>query len=122
MNLKDKAAETPDVDLARDSAPGTYRLLTHELVAADDLTNQGEFPLYGDFLEVQQVGPGGRERFIECPRGLAQWLVEHELAISEAFRVRSVQKIDGEWSYDVERVPGEDGDLNAADAMADDDD
>jgi hypothetical protein len=109
MKLGDKAAETPDVDLARQSAPGAYRLLTDELTPADELTAEGEFPQYGDFLEVGRLGQTGDgvevkgEQYIECPAGLAKWLVD-EISVGDDFRVVSVQKVDGEWQYDCEQL------------------
>ena len=103
MKLSDKAKDRPDVRLARDSAPGAYTLTTDELVAADDLTDEDEFPQFGDFLEVEQPG-AGRRVWIECPAALARWLVENGIDIGETFRIRSVQKIDNEWSYECDRV------------------
>jgi hypothetical protein len=111
MKLEDKAADRPDVKLARDSAPGAYTLTTDDLVAADDLTDEGEFPEFGDFLEVERPG-AGRRCWIECPADLARWLVGHDLdeserpriEIGETFRIRSVSKVDNEWSYECEAV------------------
>lgn len=100
MKLSEKAEASPDVDLARQSAPGAYRLETDELVPADDLTPDGDFPEYGDFLEVSTTR--GR-RYIECPQALAEWLVDHDLKPGEDwFRIVAVRKVDGQWVYDVE--------------------
>lgn len=113
-SLEDKAQESPDVDLARQSAPGAYRLLDNELVAADELTPEGEFPQYGDFLHVGRLGPGAGdgeveqkgEQYIECPQGLARWLVKN-CEVGDDFRIVSVQKVDGEWRYDCDRLADE---------------
>lgn len=106
MKLAEKAESSPDVSLARQSAPGVYRLTTDDLVSADELTDEGEFPEFGDFLEVEKArgtsaedASWGPSQFIECPQGLARWLVEN-IDVGDGFRVVSVQKVDGEWQYD----------------------
>jgi hypothetical protein len=122
MKLEDKAADRPDVKLARDSAPGAYELLTDELVSADELTDEDEFPQFGDFLRVGRPGADGAETHIECPAALARWLVGEGIEIGDVFRIRSVQKLDNEWSYQCE--PVDDGlleDAVGAKATADDD-
>jgi len=109
MKLGDKAAETPEVSLASQLTGSVYELIDDELVAADELTPEGEFPQYGDFLEVQEESPvDGTERgkvHIEVPTNLAQLLVE-EIAptTSGKFRVVSHQKVDGEHRYEVQHV------------------
>lgn len=120
MNLKEKAADRPDVELAQESAPGAYRLSTLELVAADDVSEPGEFPAFGDFLEVERFDSGA-SLLVECPAGLARWLVNDlDVSIGDAFRIRSVRKVDGEWQYDCEPID-EDGDaISLAEAAGDD--
>ena len=106
MKIQDKA-ETPteDIDLARYSAARAYKLLTDELVPADELTPDGEFPQYGDFLHV---GTESGTQWIECPRALAAWIVDAGLSIGDGFRIRTVSKVDGEWEYKCERLmPGD---------------
>lgn len=109
MKLGEKAeqAEQPDVKLARDSAPGLYVLQTDELTEADEITAEGEFPQYGDFLEVGRPNAEGeaeRSEFIECPAGLARWLVEEEIEIGDSFRVLDVWKDDGSWQYNCRQI------------------
>jgi len=127
-SLGEKAADSPEVRLARQSAPGLYRLDADgdsikdmDLVPADDLTPEGEFPEYGDFLQVETPrGAGtdepsfGATEYIEVPGALAGWLVENAEPGS-AFRIRQVMKVDGEWDYDIELVGGPD--LDPADLM-----
>jgi hypothetical protein len=106
MKIQDKA-ETPteDIDLARYSAARAYKLLTDELVPADELTPDGEFPQYGDFLHV---GTETGTQWIECPRSLAAWIVDADLSVGDGFRIRTVSKVDGEWEYKCERLmPGD---------------
>lgn len=104
-SLEDKAAESPEVDLARQSAPGAYVLESLDLVDADDLTPEGEFPQFGDFLEV--TGTAG-EQYIECPQDLARQLVEDlDADVGTAFRILDVTKIDGSWSYEIEGLDDE---------------
>ena len=107
MKIGDKAeaSDQPDVKLARQSAPGAYRLETDELKPADEVTPEGQFPEYGDFLKVAKPTGGSNqfenheEMFIECPADLARWLVEESVEIGEHFRVLDVWKDNGEWSY-----------------------
>ena len=112
-SLDEKAQASPDVDLARQSAPGLYRLETDELVSADELTPKGEFPQYGDFLEVSRPAGTGEDarwreevHYVECPQGLAAWLVEEEVGVGDPFRIQTVQKVDGNWEYGCE-VPSD---------------
>lgn len=127
MKLADKAADRPDIDLARESAPGAYVLLTDELVEADELTAEGEFPQFGHFLEVGRITSSEsplssyKEQYIECPAALARFLVEN-VSLNDAFRIQSVQKVDGEWEYKCEFVELEESDdgISLAEAAGDD--
>jgi len=113
MNLKDKAADVPEVSLSNQLTGSVYEIVTDELIEADELTPEGEFPQYGDFLKVQEYSPVDNtergETHIEVPRDLARWLVEELLPSSstDKFRVISHQKIDGEHQFDCEAVEGE---------------
>ena len=109
-SLDEKAQAAPDVDLARQSAPGLYQLKSTELVEADQLTPEGKFPEYGEFLEVVRPRGAGEDatwredlHYVECPQGLAAWLVDNEIGEGDAFRIRTVQKVDGNWEYSCER-------------------
>lgn len=110
MNLKDKASDQPDVSLANQLTSSVYEVVDDELVPADELTEEGQFPQYGDFLEVKEYSPvDGTPRgstYIEVPRGLAKWLVEELMPSSDTnrFRVLSHQKVDGEHEFDCELV------------------
>jgi hypothetical protein len=108
MKLGDKAQETPDVRLARDSSPGLYQFVTDELVSADALTGEEQFPQYGDFLEVGRPSSDSTV-FIECPQALAAWLIENDVEDGDWFRITSVQKVDRRWQYSVEvaEAPGD---------------
>lgn len=127
MNLEDKAKEQPTVHLANSLTESVYRLETTELVAADDLTDEDEFPKYGDFLETTEFSPvDGTERgvtFIEVPGALARWLVDNEAGVGDRFRVLGAEKQDdGTWSFD---CSSEDGSQQkslekASEAMGDD--
>ena len=113
MKLSDKAEETPDVTLAGDLIESAYELQSDdpELVPADELTAEDEFPKYGDFLEVVEYSPyDGTDRgecYVEVPQRLAAWLVENEVGDGERWKVVQSQKVDGEWQFEVELVDGE---------------
>jgi hypothetical protein len=110
MNLKDKAADVPEVSLSNQLTGSVYEIVTDELVEADELTPEGEFPQYGDFLKVHEYSPvddtDRGETHIEVPRDLAQWIVEKLMPSSDLdkFRVVSHQKIDGEHRFECETV------------------
>jgi len=111
MDLNDKARSNPDVELARDLIESEWSLKSTELTGADELTPEGEFPQYGDFAEAHEFSPvdgtNRGERYIEIPAALAQWLVENEIGVGDRFQVKQVQKVDGEYQFDVEPVDGD---------------
>lgn len=98
-DLEEKAQETPEVSLARQSAPGAYRLEDTELIEADSLTGEGEFPEFGEFVET--TNSSGETEYVEVPQDLAAQLVEHEIGTGDHFRIVQVSKIDGSWEYEI---------------------
>jgi hypothetical protein len=117
MKLGDKAEQSDrdEVRLARDSV-GAYRLESDELVPADEISADDEFPKYGDFLatrELRQVSGEvqvGEKVLVEVPGALAKQLVEHGIGEGDGFRIQSVRKnAAGEWEYGTseERLPSD---------------
>lgn len=108
MDLNDKAQETPDVTLAGDLLESAYEVTETELVKADEVTAEGEFPKYGDFLPVDEYSPYDGtprgETYIEVPQALAQLLIEREFTDGTRWKVVQSRKVDGEWQFDVEEV------------------
>lgn len=110
MKLGDKSekADRPEVELASGNPIGMYRLESDEYVDADEISDEGEFPQYGDFIECQTTTGGADpewdvEVYLECPLGLEKQLLDHEIGVGEAFRVRQVSKdANGEWNYLIE--------------------
>ena len=75
-DLFEKAATYggPAIVLARDLAKaGTAVLKGADLYDHDELTPEGSFPEYGQFLEVEV---DGETAYWECPGGLAEEIVE----------------------------------------------
>jgi hypothetical protein len=109
MNLNDKAEQgnKREVRLARDSM-GLYKLQSEELTGADQVTDEDEFPQYGDFLDCMTTTGGADPSFnvevwVECPSQLAQQLVDLEIDVGDVFRIKSTYKDEaGEWTYTVE--------------------
>lgn len=93
--------ETPEIVLARQSAPGAYILESEELAHADDLTDEDEFPEFGWFMPV--TGTSGRE-FVECPQDLDSKLLHLGIEPGDGFRIRSVRKVEGSWRYELEEL------------------
>lgn len=107
--LGDKAdrADQDEIRLARDSV-GAYRLEDDELIGADEISREDEFPKYGDFLvtrELRQVAGEvelGEDVLVEVPGQLAQQLVAMEIEPGDCFRIQSVRKnAQNEWEYGV---------------------
>jgi hypothetical protein len=82
-------------------------MLSDDLTEADDLTAEGEFPMFGHFLHVQT---DDGKQWIECPQDLARFLVDHDAEPGYVFRIVAVSKRDGEGEYDCdpqEDIPAE---------------
>lgn len=113
MKLGDKAEEPPDVTLNDDILESYYRLLEDnpDLVPADELTPEGDFPQYGDFLEVEERSPvDGTMRgktWLLISQDLARWLVEEETSAEDWWIVKDKEMVDGTWQFDCERVSDE---------------
>lgn len=123
-SLEDKAeqAET-EVRLASD-APGVYELNSPELAPADEVSAEGEFPQYGDFLDTTTVvdartfeedpdtawtDEGGQQVYVECPGDLAGTLVETGVEAGDVFAISQVNKSqDGAWKFVVDPAPNPD--------------
>lgn len=74
-----------------------------ELVDADELTDEGQFPNHGSFLEVET--PEGETEYWECTGGLAATVMEmaDEREIEVAGAVLGVDQVSktpsGEWRF-----------------------
>lgn len=112
-SISDKAdeADGPEVVLTSDlgeAAPA--KIATDQLVEADDLTPEGQFPEFGEFMEMRRVNDG-ETVYWECATSLADVVVE---AVSEAeaalpgtqINVEFVAKApSGEWRYTLDIDP-----------------
>lgn len=113
MKIGDKAEQSDrdEVRLARDSV-GAYRLESDELVPAEEISGDDEFPKYGDFLacrELRQVAGDvevAEKVLVEVPGQLAKQLVEADISEGDGFRIQSVRKnAAGEWEYGTSEEP-----------------
>ena len=108
MKLGDKSerADRPEVRLARDSM-GIYTLQSLDYWGANEISEEDEFPKYGDFLKCRTTTGGADpewdvEVFVECPLGLEEELLDLGIEDGDCFRIQQVSKTaDGEWSYTV---------------------
>lgn len=113
MKLDKKAEEPPDVTLTDDILESYYQLLEDDpdLVPADELTPEGDFPQYGDFLEVRERSPvDGTMRgktWLLISQDLARWLVEEQVDSEHWWVVRDKEKVDGTWQFNCEVVSDE---------------
>lgn len=108
MDLSEKAEETPDVILAGDLHESAFETTETELIPADELTGEDQFPKYGDFLEAVEYSPyDGTCRgtvWIEVPSDLAGILLERELTDGTRWVVEQSRKVDSEWQFEVSEV------------------
>lgn len=109
--LSEKADRGPRVVLAGDLVESQYSHDVEELMNADELTPEGEFPQYGDFLPVeersQMDGTFRGECYVEVPAALAEWLVENTEP-GDWWQVRAAEKVEGEWQVEAENVTRDD--------------
>lgn len=112
MNIRDRAESGgPEIVLARDlPTKPAAKLSGGGLHAADDLTPEGQFPEFGQFLKVfpeslEGTGWADEPEYWECPQSLASMIVE-ELGDDEdptglAVKIRQVVKDPGgAWSVE----------------------
>lgn len=66
-------ADGPEIVLARDAAGLRFVVVSADLKDADEITAEGQFPQFGQFLQCEVEGD---ECLIECPGGLAKEIVE----------------------------------------------
>lgn len=104
---KSDAADRPDVYVGRDIA-GVYEIASFETYEADDITDEGEFPEFGDFVKAYEVDTNGTAKdeacylalYVELDRQLDEVLDEEGDRVSiEAVR----ETRDGGYVMDVER-------------------
>lgn len=105
MDLADAATESPEVRLAED-LPGAYVLTTTELEPADQVTEPGEFPEYGQFLPCESVAEPDETVYLEAVQELASGIMATDPDLQDVFVVTRSQKPDpdGSWDVDVEQI------------------
>jgi len=110
-DLAEKADRGPSLTLASELLESQYCYEETELVPADELTPEGDFPQYGDFLPVQERSPvdsGFRgDGYVEVPAALAEWLVENTKP-GDWWQVHAIEKVDDEWQVEAENVSRDD--------------
>jgi predicted double-glycine peptidase len=103
-SLQEKAENAVDVVRAQVAIDQLYRLEDKDLIAADEIGNE-DYPQYGDFADVTAIDANGKklgDRWLECPSGLAESLVEANVQVGDAFWIQAVtEHEDGAWSYEV---------------------
>lgn len=107
MKIGDKAAaaDQREIRLARDSM-GLYRLESAEITPADEISDEDQFPKYGDFLDTVTSTGGANPAWdepcwLEVPAGLDEELVKIEAEVGTVFRIQSVRKDGQTWDYSV---------------------
>lgn len=110
-SLDDVAESGPDVVLTSGLVESVFALQEMAVYEADDVSPDGEFPQYGEFLRCDEFSPtDGTERgetYVECPAALARWLVD-EADVGDRWQVTEAEKIDDEWQITAEIVRTDD--------------
>lgn len=99
--------QQPEIILSRDQVGRSFEIVTAGAFAADEVTPEGSFPEYGEFLSC--ANSQGEAVFLELPQDLERQLVEKGEDVQPGaleglvFRVAGCRKTrDGNWTYDLE--------------------
>jgi len=109
--IEDLASTARPVIRVENAENTPYRLQDTDTTDADDISPEGDFPQFGDFLDVTALDGNATDlgpRWLECPGGLARALVDKDLVAPDAqFQVVDVSKDDsGAWTFDIEGFDG----------------
>ena len=109
--IEDLASTARPVIRVENAENTPYRLQDTDTTDADDISPEGEFPQFGDFLTVVALDSNAAAlgpRWLECPGGLARALVDRDLVSEGAqFEVVDASKDEsGAWTFDIERYDG----------------
>lgn len=104
-DIREKAASTShEVRLPTEQEGQSGEILSAELVSADEISPEGDFPEYGDFLWVENSTTGSEEYWL-CPVGFAAEIVDVDEEVDEVVGrlviVEDTTKTDGGWQYTV---------------------
>lgn len=78
-----------------------FRLLDDDPIDCDDITDEGQFPMFGSFLPIEHAG---EEKLIEVSKNFVGSLIEVSepgSRIGSKYRVDDLRKHDGVWQWDV---------------------
>lgn len=78
-----------------------YRLLDDDPIDCDEISPEGDFPMFGSFLPVEHAG---EEKLIEVSKEFIASMIEVSdpgSRIGSKFRVDDLRKQDGVWRWDV---------------------
>lgn len=100
------------IRLASKNPVGEYKILhekDEDLVDADEISDEGKFPEYGEFLKVEWLNAGPEQQltvgndgmtYLECPAGLGIELERLEVEQGDKISVdRVVKDRAGNWSF-----------------------
>jgi len=97
-DLRDHAEEPTEFTLASDLPDaGVLELSSLATVEAENIP--GDYPQYGTFIECDR---GSGDEWIECPRGLARELTEHDAEPGFEFSVERASKVGGSWEFEID--------------------
>ena len=103
-DLREKAVQGPSAVRISEAESKTYRVENPALYSADEISPADEYPQYGDWLSVID-DDGEQEGYLECPRGLAQQLVEvvdhDDLGFPMDVTVDSSRLVEEEWQVEI---------------------
>lgn len=95
-DLRDKADTGPDAT-RMSQAEGKVEIIRPALYDADEISDEGEFPIHGDWIETD-------EGWLECPAALAQILVtavdERDVSFPVVVSIESKTIEDESWTIE----------------------
>lgn len=107
MDLNELAESATQVIRVGDAPMQNYRLEAGSTTNAEQIGTD-EFPQYGEFIDVTALDADGNDlgpRWVECPAGLAQALLDAQVTPGEAFAITTAAKDDdGAWRFEVARL------------------
>jgi len=102
-DLREKADPGVDADRFED-AEGVYVVYSAALYEPDEVSPEGDYPKYGQWLETGDPGDPDDESYLECPQCLARSLVDavdyDDLGFPMQLEILETELVDEHWTWD----------------------
>jgi hypothetical protein len=103
--LREKASQGPEATRMQDVNEGDEFIIENPaLYGPDEVSSDGDYPQYGDWFSLVD-GDGDQAGFLECPRALAQAVVDavdyQDVGFPMSVTVVHVELADDEWRVEI---------------------